>query len=366
MKRLLCLISCMNSGGAETFLMKVYRNIDRTKYQMDFCVNVFEKGFYDDEIESMGGKIYHIPPKSSDLMEYRRQLANVVQKGQYHSVFRITSSAAGFMDLRIAKKAGAVRCCARSSNSSDGGSLKSLIVHRLGRLMYGKYVDVKIAPSDLAARYTFGQKAYDRGEVHILHNAVDLSVYKYSLEERQKIRNEFKIPADTILVGHIGRFDAQKNHEFLLRIFAQIIELHSDAILLLVGRGPLEDAIRALIGELGLTDRVIFAGVRGDVPKLLSAMDVLVFPSLYEGMPNVVIEAQASGLPCVISDTITREADITGLVEYHSLSEQADVWARAAVSKAGVVRTDRTEQFLAAKYDIQSVADEFIKLTMGE
>lgn len=356
----------MNSGGAETFLMKIYRNIDRTKYQMDFCVNVFEKSFYDDEIESMGGKIYHIPPKSSDIVEYRKQLANVVKDGQYRSVFRITSSAAGFLDLKIAKKAGAEKCCARSSNSSDGGSLKSLIAHWLGRLLYEKYVDVKIAPSDLAARYTFGQKTYDRGEVNILHNAVDLSVYKYSLEERQKIRNELKILADAILVGHIGRFDAQKNHEFLLHVFAQIIELHSDARLLLVGRGPLEDDIRALIGELGLTDRVIFAGVRCDVPKLLSAMDVLVFPSLYEGMPNVVIEAQASGLPCVISDTITREADITGLVEYHSLSEQTDVWARAAISKAGVVRTDRTEQFLAAKYDIQSVADEFIKLTMGE
>lgn len=366
MKRLLCIVSAMNTGGAETFLMKLYRKLDKSKYQMDFCVNVFEKGFYDDEIESLGGKIFHIPTKSANVLEYKKGLEKVVKEGHYQSVLRITSNAAGFLDLKVAKKAGAVKCCARSSNSSDGGSLKSHVAHRLGRLLYGKYVDVKIAPSDLAAQYTFGRKSYQRGEVKLIHNAVDLSVYRYNPDDRQAIRAEFQIPPDALLVGHIGRFDVQKNHKYLLPIFAQISNRCNDARLLLVGKGPLENEIRSAVHELGLEEKVIFAGVRSDVPKLLSAMDVLVFPSLYEGMPNVVVEAQATGLPCVISDTITKEANITGLVEYRSLSEEFEKWAESAVLIADGERISRGEQLIDAKYDIQSVVDEFVKLTLGE
>lgn len=366
MKRLLCIVSAMNTGGAETFLMKLYREIDRTQYQMDFCVNIFEKGFYDDEIESLGGKIYHIPAKSANVREYRKQLFQIVKDGRYKSVLRITSSAAGFLDLKIAKKAGAERCCARSSNSSDGKSLTAKIAHRLGRLLYGQYVDVKIAPSDLAARYTFGKKAYKQGKVNILHNAVDLSVYQYSVVKRQQIREEFQLSPDTLLIGHIGRFDVQKNHGFLIHIFEQISKRRSNAKLLLVGKGPLETEVRSLVQELGIEEKVIFAGIRSDVPGIMSAMDVLVFPSLYEGMPNVVIESQATGLPCVISDTITKEADITGLVGFYNLSDDYSVWADAAVQKADLCRASRTEQLKEAKYDIGSVAADFIKLTMGE
>lgn len=160
MKRLLCILSSMNAGGAETFLIKIYRRIDNTKYQMDFCINASEKCFYEDEILSLGGKIYRIPAKSTSLRNFAGQLHDVVSSNGYKNVLRITSSAFGFMDLKIASKAGAKVCAARSSNSSDGGSLKSKVVHRLGRILYGKYVNVKIAPSDLAAEYTFGKKAY--------------------------------------------------------------------------------------------------------------------------------------------------------------------------------------------------------------
>lgn len=132
MKRLLCIISAMNTGGAETFLMKLYRKLDRTKFQMDFCVNAPEKGFYDEEIASMGGRIYCIPCKSSDLSGFRRQLTNVVRDNQYDYVLRITASGAGLMDLKLAKKAGASVCVARSSNSGSDGGIKSFLAHRIG------------------------------------------------------------------------------------------------------------------------------------------------------------------------------------------------------------------------------------------
>lgn len=158
MKRVLCLISGMNAGGAETFLMKLYRQLDKTKYQMDFCINVFDKCFYEEEILALGGKIYRIPPKSVSRVAFKKQLYDIVKANHYNYVLRVTSNAFGFMDLKIAHRAGANVCAARSSNSSDGEGLKAKVAHKLGRLLYSKYVNVKIAPSDLAAKYTFGKK----------------------------------------------------------------------------------------------------------------------------------------------------------------------------------------------------------------
>ena len=142
MKRVLCILSGMNAGGAETFLMKMYRAIDKSEYQMDFCVNVKEKNFYEDEILSLGGRMFRIPAKSQDLKEYKRQLTEIVRNEGYEYVLRITSNCMGFMDLKIAKKAGATLCAARSSNSSDGKGWKPWLAHRMGKLLYGKYVDV--------------------------------------------------------------------------------------------------------------------------------------------------------------------------------------------------------------------------------
>ena len=366
MKRLLCVLSNMNAGGAETFLMKLYRQLDKTKYQMDFCVNTSDKCFYEDEIVAMGGKFYRIPSKSQDRKAFETQLTDIVKSGGYEYVLRITSNAMGFMDLKIAKQAGAKICAARSSNSSDGAGWKLWLAHRMGRLLYEKYVDAKFAPSDLAAAYTFGNKAYKAGKVTILHNAVDLSVFRYDEAGRQAIRKEFGIADDTLLVGHVGRFMTQKNHSFLLKIFAEMTKQTPNAKLLLVGKGELEQELRMQVAELKLTDKVIFAGIRSDIPQVLSAMDMFVFPSLYEGMPNTVIEAQATGLPCVIADTITREADITGLVQYLPLTESLEIWAEKALGAVTAQRTDTKQAFIDNKYAIESVAEEFVKLVFGE
>lgn len=362
MQRLLCILSGMNVGGAETFLMKLYRNIDRTKYQFDFCINAKEKCFYEDEILSLGGKIYRIPSKSENIKEFKRQLTNLIQREKYHHVLRVTSSAMGLLDLKIAKKAGAVVCCARSSNSSDGGSLKSKIAHGIGCLFYRKYIDVAIAPSDLAAAYTFGEKAYESGMVTILHNAVDLDTYHFDEGARKRIRDEFRISEGVYVLGHVGRFMEQKNHLYLADIFKCFVDINPNAILLLVGDGVLRDLFEKRVIELGIRDNVIFAGVRSDVPALLSAMDVFVFPSLYEGMPNTVIEAQATGLPCVISDSITKEAKITDLVEYLSLTQSPQEWAQIIINKAEGQRMDTRQSFVEQGYDIQTTTQAFIRL----
>lgn len=355
----------MNAGGAETFLMKMYRAIDKSEYQMDFCVNVKEKNFYEDEILSLGGRMFRIPAKSQDLKEYKRQLTEIVRNEGYEYVLRITSNCMGFMDLKVAKKAGARVCSARSSNASDGGGIKSFVAHRLGRIMYSKYVDVKIAPSDLAAKYTFGKRAYEAGNVHILHNAVDLNVFCFDAEARKNIRKELSIADGVKVIGHVGRFSTQKNHSFLLDVFANIRKKDENTVLVLVGVGELMDDVKAKIHELGLDGAVILTGVRNDVPKLLSAFDAFVFPSFYEGMPNTVIEAQATGLPCVIADTITREANITGLVEYLPLGD-AELWASRSLLALEGERRNTRDDFVKNKYDVESAALDFAKTVMPD
>lgn len=360
MKRLLCLVSGMNAGGAETFLMKIYRKLDRLQYQMDFCVNIKEKGYYDDEIIALGGKIYNIPPKSESPYLFKKELTRIIRDYKYEYVLRITSNAAGFWDLKIAKDAGAKVCIARSSNSSDGGGLKKWLAHRIGRLLYMKYVDIKIAPSDLAAVYTFGKKAVKENKVIFLKNAIDLEEYTYSGEARNLIRKEFGL-ADEFVVGHIGRFNKQKNHEFLLNIFKAIIQKQPNARLVLVGKGILEPEIKRKAKELGIDDKIIYTGLRKDIPQILSAFDVFVFPSLYEGMPNTVIEAQATGLPCIISDTITKEANVTNKVKYLSLYDNPEKWADNILKTAVSDKRKNTGEILRFQgYDITDVANNFI------
>ena len=236
MKRLLCILSNMNAGGAETFLMKIYRQIDRSKYQMDFCINVKERCFYEDEIERLGGKVYRIPSKTEDMSSFRKGLYHVIKDNGYKNVLRITSNAAGFMDLKIAKDAGAEVCSVRSSNSSDGTSWKSRVIHIVSRFLYQKYIDIKIAPSELAAKYTFGNV----DNVNYLHNAIDLQVYRFDDAERKRVREVFAYSNEDIIIGHIGRFRTQKNHSFLIDIFESLYRENKKYKFLLVGIGELE------------------------------------------------------------------------------------------------------------------------------
>ncbi len=365
MKRILCIISSLNAGGAETFLMKLYRELDRTKYQMDFCINTEEECVHSKEALNLGGKIFYIPAKSTDFKGFQKGLADLVKQEKYQYVLRVTSNAAGFLDLKIAKQAGAKRTAARSSNSSDGVGLKAKIIHIISRFLYRKYVDVKFAPSDLAAEYTFGKRAVQKGQVAFLHNAVDLDIYHFDAAGREAVRKEFGI-GDRTVIGHIGRFNTQKNHTFLLDIFAKIKEKQPDAVLMLVGTGDLEQKIRQKVEQLGLINDVIFTGVRSDVPQLLSAMDAFLFPSFYEGMPNTVIEAEATGLPCVISDTITKEADITGLITYLPLEYSAETWAEHVLASISHERKDTKQNFIDHQYDIASATKAFVALVFGE
>lgn len=361
MKRVLCIMSNMNAGGAETFLMKIYRCIDKSQYQMDFCVSVNEKNYYEDEIKKMGGFFYRIPTRSENIIGRKRELQKIIKENSYQYVLRVASNPISFSDLWFAKKSGVVKCSFRSSNSNDGGGRISTIINKTCRFLFMNAVDVKIAPSDLAAQFTFGNSEYVNGRVTIIHNGLDLSVYKFDEKARNKIRKEFGFENNEV-IGHIGRFNTQKNHGYLLRIFCEYKKINVNAKLLLVGDGTMMDEIRAYSEELGIAKDVIFTGVRKDIIELLSAMDIFVFPSLFEGMPNTVIEAQATGLHCIISDSITREANVSGNVTYLSINDSPQLWAEEIQhTMLSSVRKDVKEVLERKGYDIQSCTEKFIK-----
>lgn len=362
MKRLLCIVSAMNTGGAETFLMKIYRNIDRTKYQMDFCVNS-DENFYSDEISKMGGRIYKVPVKSKNLFKSMNSIRKIVKENKYNYVIRVNQHSLSVLDLIAAKLGGAENLIMRSSNADSGGGI-SEILHRVFNFLPRIIPTVKLAPSIKAAEYTFGKDCVKNGKAYIIHNALDINEYSFSGENRTKKRNELGVE-NKFVIGHIGRFSKQKNHDFLIKVFKEISKIRDDAELLLIGEGELREEICEKAKQIGVKDKIKFLGVRADVPELLNAMDVFLFPSFFEGMPNTVIEAQTNGLPCLVSSSITEEVKITDIVKTCSLDRNATDWAKMLIAMYDECKAENREVYSDIMrengYCINITANNFIK-----
>lgn len=360
MKRLLCITSTLNAGGAETFLMKLHKGIDRDKYQIDFCVMSDEKGVYDEEVLARGGKIFRTHQKSKNPVKCFLDIKRIVKENEYKYVLRVNEHSLSVIDL-IAAKCGGAKVIAMRSTIADCLNKFHKFLHKLFIFLPKTVPNVKLAPSTEAAEYVFGKGCVKKGKAKLLHNALDFDGYKFDSEARAKLRNELSLEGCNV-IGHVGRFSYQKNHSFLFDVFKCISKVDDSARLVLVGVGELQDAMRKKARELSISDKVIFLGRRNDVPKLMSAFDVLMLPSFCEGMPNVVIEAQASGLPCVIADTITSEADITGLVKYLSLNDDVSVWKDAALGSISENRKDTLPDFTREGYHLNQVVERFAQL----
>lgn len=354
--RLLCIVSSMDRGGAETFLMKVFRTLDKNKYQMDFCVN--KTGVYDEEIRKMGGKIFYIPPKSKNLLKSFFAIKRIVKENKYKSVLRTSQQSLATLDLIAAKMGGAKKIIYRSSNAGMTETGIHKVINKLFSFLPKCVPNVKLAPSTEAAEFVFGEKAVKNGKVQIIHNGLDYNWFKFDIEKRNKIRKELQLEDKTV-IGHVGRFNIQKNHEFLIDIFNEIHKKDNNTHLILIGKGELEEKIKDKIQLLGLNDFVTIMPPVSNVNEYYMAMDVLVFPSLFEGMPNVIIEAQATGLECFVSSTITREANITGFVRYIELDKTSKEWAEHILQKRDIQRKECEKAFIQNKYMIEQVTEEF-------
>ena len=355
MKRLLCIVSSMDRGGAETFLMKIYRQLDKSKYQMDFCVSKKEPGFYDNEIKTLGGKIFYVPPKSKNIFKTFNSIKKIVKQENYKYVLRTSQQSLATLDLLAARFGGAKTLIYRSSNAGLTGGKMSKLINKTFSFLPKMIPNVKIAPSKLAAKFVFGNSK----NVYILHNALNYNDFEFNEEIRNKIRKELKIGNKT-LYGHVGRFNVQKNHMFLLEIFQEIVKKDKNSVLALIGEGELENDILTKIKELKLEKNILVLGPKKNVNEYLMAFDKIIFPSFFEGMPNVIIEAQASGLPCFISNTITKEANITGLLTYIDLNKTSLEWADIII-KSKIKRKDTRKKFIENNYMIEQIVEEFVE-----
>ena len=346
--RILHVFGRLDFGGAETFIMNVYRNIDRAKIQFDFMIHTKQKCAYEDEVIALGGKIFRIPAYNCfNHLKYKTAWRKFFKNNKNYKFIHghMTSTAAIY--LKIAKKHG-IKTISHAHNTSSGNDFKA------------KIKDILQLPLKYTADYLFacsaaaGKWCYGKSDFKIIFNAIDTDKFIYNKIFREIKRKELGLE-NKFVIMHIGRFEIQKNHGFLTDIFREIYNKNQDAVLFLVGNGPLREDIKIKTESAGLKNNIIFAGVRSDIPELLCAADVFLFPSLWEGLGIVLIEAQANGLRCVVSDAVPEEAAITNLIEFVSLNQPAMYWAEKVLAYVdGYERKDMREEIKKAGYDIKN------------
>lgn len=350
-KRILQVIGGMHRRGAEIWLIHILRHIDRSRFQIDFLVHTKEPCAYDEEIRALGGKIIPCLDPARPW-SYAPNFKKILrQEGPFDIVHCQAHHFSGYV-IRLAKQAGVPVRIAHSHLDSFPVDAAAGISRRL-YLRFMKYwinrdATAGLACSRMAAAALFGPNWQSDSRWRLLFCGIDLAPFK-TREEPATLRAGLGIPADAYVIGHVGRFVDQKNHVFLVHVAREVANRDPRARFLLVGDGPLRPAIEKQVAQAGLADRVIFTGARPDVPRLmLGAMDIFLFPSLFEGLGLVLIEAQASGLPCIISDVVPEEADVVpGLVRRLSLSQPAAVWAEAVLAARDKAVTIPQAQALA-------------------
>lgn len=353
-------------GGVEAVVMNYYRNIDKSKIQFDFICDDDSTNIPYEEIESLGGRVILIPPYQK-VFKYQKELIRIFKENNYKIVHSHINTLSVF-PLRAAKKAGVPVRIAHSHSTTNKAEWKKNLMKQALRPLCKLYPTHYFCCSELAGRWLFGDKEYDKGNVFLLNNAIDLDKYKFDKKIRDAKRKELGIKKDALVIGHIGRFVQQKNHIFLIDIFNEIVKKNKDTVLLLAGQGPLMEETKAKVKELGIEKNVQFLGQRSDANELYQAFDVFLLPSLYEGLPVVGIEAQAAGLLCFLSSDMTKETKVLDSTIFMSLSNGAEEWASKLLeSYSNFKRTDTKEEISNNNFNIKlessKLEDKYFKLS---
>lgn len=354
----LVLDTVMDRGGAEAMIMNYMRNINRDIIKFDFLTNRDYRAAYEDEIESLGGKVYHMCPMYPKYFgQYKREVREFLKEHPEYKIIHSNLEERSYFALKEAKKLGIPVRISHSHNRPIGFNIK-LIVRYYFRFMLKYYNTHMFSCGIEAGDWLYGKK--NRDKVIIMNNAIDAKQYTYDVDKAARMREALGVE-NKLVIGHVGRFFSQKNHVFLIDIFHEIHKKNSNAVLLLVGGGELNDElknqIRQKVKNLGLEDAVQFLGVRDDVGDVMQAFDLFLLPSLFEGLPVTMVEAQASGLPCVISDKVPIQCDITGNVKVVKLENNPEVWADEVLEFVdGFEREDTFHKISKAGFDIKENA----------
>jgi glycosyltransferase involved in cell wall biosynthesis len=365
--RVLQVLTSMNRGGAETMIMNYYRNIDRSKVQFDFLLHREEEGSFDKEILELGGKIYKMCPiHPLTYLAYKKKLKLFFCEHPEYKIVHSHLNALSFIILDVAARRGISTRIAHShiaiepfkwkylldKNSELKNLIKDLIFSVL-RNQVSKNATHFFACGIKAGNWLFGPQ--NASKYQVIHNAIDTTKFRYSEVDMIDYLGKMGVPGKKI-IGHIGRFDNQKNHGFLIDVFAELHKINSNVILFLIGEGGLKQKIENRVEEMGIKDSVFFLGVRKDIPQLINTFDLFLFPSFYEGLPLTLIEAQAAGIPIVASDTISREVEITDLITFLSLEKSNTEWANKINILLVKPKENTISKIKEAGYDIQENA----------
>lgn len=354
--RVLHILHSMNRGGAENAIMNYYRHIDRDKVQFDFLLTAFEKTLFEDEIIGLGGKIFKVPCLTiTHPIAYLKGVKRVLQAHKEYKIVHSHTSSKSFFPLLIAKIEGVpVRLCHSHNTKSESGVrgwIRNLLKFPLKIVATGM-----CACGNDAAKWLYGERAFSKGEVRIIPNVIEIKHFNYSEMTRRQIRDHFAITDKSVVLGSVARFSEQKNHTFIIPLFKAFHLIVPDSILMLVGDGELREEIKRQVHQDGLDDAVLFTGIVRNVNDMEQAMDFFLLPSINEGLPLSLIEAQVSGLHCFASEGVPREADKTGLVTFLPLERGPRYWAEAVAKEIGYERRSHIEEIRNAGYDAETSA----------
>lgn len=348
-------------GGIESFAMNYNQYLNSELVQVDY-INVYDsaksKDFY--ITLSSSADVYDLPDYRYKPVSFIRALIKL-QKSKGYDVFHYNMNSASFLIPLVAAKIAGIKVIISHAHnsSSDKGPLKE-IAHAINRHWIPVLANTYFACSRRAAEWFYSESVLKSPRYFTIYNAVKTHDFAYDETVRRNLREKLKVKKDTVVIGNVARFNPQKNHEFLIKLFAEYHKKNKNSVLLLVGDGPLMPKIREIINKKGLNDQVILSGQVSNVNELMNAMDLFILPSLYEGLPYVGIEAQVNGLPCLFSDSITSELQLTDKVKYESLNKGLEVWCddmKQLLQIALPRRTNTIEQ-----YDINYSAEELKKI----
>ena len=356
MLRVLHSVSNMDRAGIETMLMNYYRHIDRSKIQFDFLCNKTKPGAYDEEIKRLGGNIYHSPGLNPlKFFKYKKFMFNLFKENPDIIIMHSHNGELAYQSLYGAYKYGIKTRICHAHNTKIEPNLKKPL-KLLYKTQLKKVANYYWGCGTDAVRFYFGDKVVQEGNYRILHNAIEVDRFTYDKKIRNNIRSEMNLDGKFV-IGHVGRFMEQKNHEFILDLLKVILDKEPNAILLLMGDGELEDKMKLKAKNLEISNNIRFLGNINNVNEMYQAMDVFILPSLFEGLPVVGIEAQAAGLKCVFSDKVTKEVKITDNVDFLNLDRTSlEDWANTILNYREYERKDMKEKIVEAGYSIEEEA----------
>lgn len=351
-ERILHVFGTLNRGGAETLVMNIYRNIDRSKIQFDFVVHHEEEGAYEEEVRKLGGKVYRVPNyKGTNHFAYKKAWDKLLKDHPEYKIVHCHKESIVSLVMDEAKKNGRI-AIAHSHNTQNIPGFKGKVMDVLNKNVDAK-ADYRFACSVDAGYWMFGRDK----DFTVIDNGIEVENFTYNPDIRAKIREKLGF-SDKKVLGHIARFNKQKNHSFLIDIFADLIKENDDYLLVLAGVGDLKDEIENKVKDSGIEDKVIFLGSIGYVNELLQAIDIFILPSLYEGLAVSTIEAQAAGLKCLLADTIDKNSKITDLVEFIPIDGGTRPWIEEIQKAFPYQREDTSEMIKKAGFDIRETAEK--------